>query len=123
MGYKKILIIEDAAFMRAIISHMLKEKGYNLIVEAYDGEEGAKKYTQTIYELVIIDLTMPKMDGIQTIKEIRKVDPGAKIIVCSAKGHKEFIIDAVKSGASDFIVKPFGKERLIEAVYNLIGHA
>jgi two-component system chemotaxis response regulator CheY len=112
----RILIVDDAAFMRLVLKQMLTEAGFQVIAEAGDGDEALKLYRQTKPDVVTMDITMPGMDGIEALKEIKKVDPQAKVIMCSALGQQKMILDAVKAGASDFIVKPFQKERVLEAI-------
>lgn len=115
-----ILIADDAAFMRAMLKQILEERGYNVVGEATNGHDAVKKYTALRPDLVTMDITMPEMDGVSALKEIIKLDAEAKVMMCSAIGQKDLIIEAVKSGAKDFVVKPYQKERLLEAVENLL---
>ncbi|NLM26018.1 MAG: response regulator [Firmicutes bacterium] len=113
---KTVLITDDTAFMRMTLKNVIQKNGFNVVGEAADGEEAVAKYAELRPDLVTMDITMPKMDGITAIKEIMKIDPNAKIIVCSAMGQKPMVIDALNAGAKDFLVKPFDAERVIEAL-------
>ncbi|TZE83343.1 response regulator [Calorimonas adulescens] len=118
---KNILIVDDAAFMRMMIRDILTKNGYTVIGEADNGATALDKYQELSPDLVIMDITMPEVDGIQAVREIRRVDPNAKIIMCSAMGQQAMVIEAIQAGARDFIVKPFQAERVIEAVKKIIG--
>jgi two-component system chemotaxis response regulator CheY len=113
---QKILIVDDAAFMRTIITDILVKNGFEIAGEASTGVEAIKKYKELSPDLVTLDITMPEMDGITSLKEIKKFDPDAKIIMCSAMGQQVIVIDAIQAGAKDFVVKPFQAERVVEAV-------
>ncbi|MDK2836552.1 MAG: two-component system, chemotaxis family, chemotaxis protein CheY [Thermosediminibacterales bacterium] len=117
---KGILIVDDAAFMRMMIKDILTKNGYKVVAEADNGLNGVAKYKEIKPDLVIMDITMPEMDGIQAVKEIKKIDANANIIMCSAMGQQAMVIDAIQAGAKDFIVKPFQAERVIEAVKKLL---
>lgn len=112
----KVLITDDTAFMRMTLKNVIEKNGYEVVGEAGDGEDAIAKYRELRPDLVTMDITMPKMDGISAIKEIRKINPDAKIIVCSAMGQKPMVIEALNAGAKDFLVKPFDAERVIEAL-------
>jgi two-component system chemotaxis response regulator CheY len=112
----RILIVDDAAFMRMMIKDILSKNGYEIVGEAENGKVALEKYQQLRPELTTMDITMPEMDGISAVKEIRKVDPKANIIMCSAMGQQAMVIDAIQAGAKDFIVKPFQPDRVLEAV-------
>ena len=118
---KNILVCDDAAFMRMMIKDILTKNGYNVAGEAENGLKAIEKYKEVNPDLVLMDITMPEMDGIQALKEIKKVDSGAKVIMCSAMGQQAMVIEAIQSGAKDFIVKPFQAERVLEAVKKVIG--
>lgn len=118
---KKVLIVDDAAFMRMMIKDILSKNGYEIVGEAENGLKAVEKHKELNPDLVIMDITMPEMDGILAVKEIRKTVPDAKIIMCSAMGQQAMVIDAIQAGAKDFIVKPFQAERVIEAVKKVIG--
>jgi two-component system, chemotaxis family, chemotaxis protein CheY len=112
----KILIVDDAAFMRMMIKDILTKNGFDVVGEAADGSQAVDKYKELKPDLVTMDITMPEKDGIAALKEIKAVDAGAKIIMCSAMGQQAMVIDAIQAGAKDFIVKPFQADRVIEAI-------
>ncbi|NLM69642.1 MAG: response regulator [Firmicutes bacterium] len=114
---KTVLITDDTAFMRMTLRNVIQKNGFHVIGEAADGEEAVSKYKELQPDLVTMDITMPKMDGITAIKEIIKYDANAKIIVCSAMGQKPMVIEALNAGARDFLVKPFDAQRVIEALH------
>ena len=118
---KNILICDDAAFMRMMIKDILTKNGYNVAGEAENGLKAVEKYKEVAPDLVLMDITMPEMDGIQALKEIKKVDAAAKIIMCSAMGQQAMVIESIQAGAKDFIVKPFQAERVLEAVKKVVG--
>ena len=118
---KNILICDDAAFMRMMIKDILTKNGYNVVGEAENGQKAIDAYSECNPDLVLMDITMPEMDGIQALKEIKKVDAGAKVIMCSAMGQQAMVIESIQAGAKDFIVKPFQAERVIEAVKKVVG--
>lgn len=116
-----ILIVDDAAFMRMMIKDVLSKNGFEICGEAENGAKAIEKYKELNPDLVIMDITMPEVDGIQAVKEIRKINSSAKIIMCSAMGQQAMVIEAIQAGAKDFIVKPFQAERIIEAVKKVLG--
>jgi two-component system chemotaxis response regulator CheY len=113
---KGILIVDDAAFMRVMIKGILEKSGYNVIGEGENGKIAVEKYEELKPDLVIMDITMPELDGIGAVKAIKANDPKANIIMCSAMGQQSMVVESLKAGAKDFIVKPFKGDRLIEAV-------
>lgn len=113
---KKVLIVDDASFMRVNLKNMLTNAGYEVIGEAVDGEDAIEKYKELKPELVTMDITMPNLDGIEAVKNIKSFDQDANIIMCSAMGQEKMIIEAIQAGAKDFVVKPFDKNRVIEAI-------
>lgn len=113
---KRILIVDDAAFMRMMIKDILTKNGYEVVGEAGDGVQAIEQYKELHPDLVTMDITMPEMDGITALREIRKINPDAKVIMCSAMGQQAMVIDAIQAGAKDFIVKPFQADRVIEAI-------
>ncbi len=117
----KVLIVDDAAFMRMMIKEILTKNGFTVVGEASDGAQAVEKYKELGPDLVTMDITMPEMDGITALKEIRKADPSARIIMCSAMGQQAMVIDAIQAGAKDFIVKPFQADRVIEAIKKTLG--
>ena len=118
---KNILICDDAAFMRMMIKDILTKNGYEIAGEAENGVKAVEKYNETKPDLVLMDITMPEMDGIQALKKIKEADPNACVIMCSAMGQQAMVIEAIQSGAKDFIVKPFQAERVLEAVKKVVG--
>ncbi|MGI6650747.1 MAG: response regulator [Limnochordia bacterium] len=113
---KTVMITDDTAFMRMTLKNVIEKNGYTVVAEAADGEEAVALYKEFRPDMVTMDITMPKMDGITAIKEIMKIDPNAKIIVCSAMGQKPMVIEALSAGAKDFLVKPFDAERVVESL-------
>ena len=113
---KNILICDDAAFMRMMIKDILTKNGYNVAGEAENGAKAVEKYNELKPDLVLMDITMPEMDGIQALKNIKAADPNATVIMCSAMGQQAMVIESITAGAKDFIVKPFQADRVIEAV-------
>ena len=101
----RVLVVDDAAFMRMMVKDILSKNGYEIVGEAENG----------------MDITMPEMDGITAVKEIKKVDPGAKVVMCSAMGQQAMVIEAIQAGARDFIVKPFQADRVLEAIRKAVG--
>ena len=116
----KVLVVDDTAFMRLMLKNILTKMGYTDIVEAVNGVDAVDKYSQYSPELVTMDITMPEMDGLHAVRAIKALDSNAKIIMCSAMGQKEMVIDAIKSGAKDFIVKPFQEEKVVEVIEKVI---
>ena len=110
---KNILICDDAAFMRMMIKDILTKNGYNIAGEAENVELKP--------DLVLMDITMPEMDGIEALKKIKETDPNAAVIMCSAMGQQAMVIESIQSGAKDFIVKPFQADRVLEAVQKVVG--
>ncbi len=119
MAYR-VLVVDDAAFMRMMIKDILRKGGYEVVGEAEDGSKAIDKYRDLHPDLVTMDITMPDMDGISAVREIRKMDPYANIIMCSAMGQQAMVIDAIQAGAKDFVVKPFQPDRVLEAVRKVL---
>jgi two-component system chemotaxis response regulator CheY len=117
----RILIVDDAAFMRMMIRDILSKNGYEVVGEAPDGAQAIERYKELKPDLITMDITMPEMDGIAALKEIKKLDGSAKVIMCSAMGQQAMVIDAIQAGAKDFIVKPFQADRVIEAIKKALG--
>ena len=118
---KNILICDDAAFMRMMIKDILTKNGYNVAGEAENGLKAVEKYNELKPDLVLMDITMPEMDGIQALKTIKSGDPSAMVIMCSAMGQQAMVIESIQAGAKDFIVNPFQAERVLEAVKKVVG--
>jgi two-component system chemotaxis response regulator CheY len=111
-----VLIADDAAFMRMMIKNILSEAGYEIAGEAENGAVAVARYKELKPDLTTMDITMPEMDGLQALKEIRSVDPAAKVVMCSAMGQQSMVIESIQAGAKDFIVKPFQPDRVLEAI-------
>ncbi len=118
---KRVLIVDDAAFMRMMIKDILVKNGFEVVGEASNGLEAIEAYKELKPDLVTMDITMPEMDGVAALKEIKKLDPNSKIVMCSAMGQQAMVIDAIQSGAKDFIVKPFQNDRVLEAIRKAVG--
>jgi two-component system, chemotaxis family, chemotaxis protein CheY len=121
MAGKNILIVDDAAFMRMMIKDILTKNGFNVVGEAENGLKAVEKYSELSPDLVIMDITMPEMDGIEAVKAIKGINASANIIMCSAMGQQAMVIESIQAGAKDFIVKPFQADRVIEAVTKVTG--
>lgn len=117
---KQILIVDDAAFMRMMIKDILTKNGFEVAGEAQDGVQAVEKYKELTPDLVTMDITMPEMDGITALKQIKELKKDAKIIMCSAMGQQAMVIEAIQAGAQDFIVKPFQEDRVIEAIQKVL---
>ena len=123
---KNILICDDAAFKKKnltgmSVSDILTKNGYNIAGEAENGAKAVEKYAELKPDLVLMDITMPEMDGIEALKKIKETDPNAAVIMCSAMGQQAMVIESIQSGAKDFIVKPFQADRVLEAVQKVVG--
>jgi two-component system, chemotaxis family, chemotaxis protein CheY len=115
----KILVVDDAAFMRMRCTKLLSDNGFET-AEAADGAEAIEKYKEHKPDGVLLDITMPNMDGLSTLKEIIKMDPGARIAMVTAMGQQSMVMEALKTGARDFVVKPFDADRVLAAVKKMI---
>ena len=115
-----ILVVDDAAFMRQKCSQLLVQNGHK-VVEAGNGSEALTKYKEIKPDGVLLDITMPDMDGLQALKELKTVDPNARVAMVTAMGQQSMVMEALKSGALDFVVKPFDAERVKAAVQKLLG--
>lgn len=113
---KKVLVVDDAAFMRMMLKDILIKNGYEIAGEAANGQQGYEKYMELKPDIVTLDITMPDVDGLKCIKMIRGADPKAQVIMCSAMGQQAMVIEAIQSGARDFIVKPFQPDRVLDAL-------
>ena len=118
---KSVLICDDAAFMRVMIKDILTKNGYDVAGEAENGLKAVEKYNETKPDLVMMDITMPEMDGIQALKKIKAIDANASVVMCSAMGQQAMVIESIQAGAKDFIVKPFQADRVLEAVKKVVG--
>lgn len=117
----RVLIVDDAAFMRMMIKDILEKNGFQVVGEANNGLKAVEIYKNERPDVVTMDITMPDMDGIEAVKEIRAFDPSAKVIMCSAMGQQTMVMDAIRAGARDFIVKPFQADRVLEAIRKVLG--
>lgn len=113
---KRVLIVDDAAFMRMMIKDILSKNGYEVVAEAENGRRAVELYHEHKPDVVTMDITMPEMDGIAAVKEIKKADPQARIVMCSAMGQQMMVMEAIQAGARDFVVKPFQQERVLQAL-------
>ena len=111
-----ILIADDLSFMRMVQKEILTERGYTIVGEAADGKEAVEKYRTLRPDLVLLDITMPHMNGLEAMRSIFAADPQARVIMCSALGQQGLIMEAIKAGVKDFIVKPFKPERMLSAI-------
>lgn len=116
----KILIVDDAEFLRLRISKMLSGEGHD-IMEAENGVTAVSTYKSLKPDIVLMDITMPEMDGLSALKEIRAYDPKAKVVMLTALGQESVVLEAIKSGARDFMVKPFERDRVLSAIAKLLG--
>ena len=116
-----VLVCDDAAFMRSMLGDILTQAGFDVIGEAESGTEAVRKFRELRPDLVTMDLLMPDMGGIDAVKEIVTIDPGARVLMCSAMGQQSLVLEALQAGARDFIVKPFQPSRVLEAVERVLG--
>ncbi|ASJ16089.1 two-component system response regulator [Thermococcus chitonophagus] len=116
----RILIVDDAAFMRMLLKKILTQAGHEVVGEASNGKEAVELYKKLKPDLVTMDIVMPEMDGITAVKEIMKIDPNAKIIMITAVGQEAKVMEALKSGAKGYIVKPFQAQKVIEEVNRVL---
>lgn len=118
---KRVMVCDDAAFMRMVIKDILVKNGYEIAAEAENGLKAVERYPEAKPDLVLMDITMPEIDGIEAVRRIKALDPNANVIMCSAMGQQAMVIEAIQAGAKDFIVKPFQANRVLEAVRKVIG--
>jgi two-component system, chemotaxis family, chemotaxis protein CheY len=112
----RVLVVDDAAFMRKVVSDALASGGHEVVGEAGNGTEAVQRYQELSPELVTLDITMPEKDGLEALGEIISIDPGARVLMCSALGQEAKVIESIQKGAKDFVVKPFQPAQLLEAV-------
>lgn len=115
----KILIVDDSKYMRSLLEDILLDEGHG-IYQASDGEKMILLYKDVHPDIVLMDVVMPVLDGLSALEEVKKIDPDAKIIVCSAQSHEDLIQDAYAKGACDFIIKPFSVETILNAVHKVL---
>jgi two-component system, chemotaxis family, chemotaxis protein CheY len=112
----RVLVVDDAAFMRKVLTDALVAGGHEVVGEAGDGDAALAAYRELAPDLVTLDITMPQKDGLATLRELVELDPAARVVICSALGQETKVLDAIKAGAKDFVVKPFERERLLSAI-------
>lgn len=117
----KVLIVDDAAFMRMMLKDILTKNGLEVIGEAVNGADAIEKYRELNPDVVTMDITMPEMDGITAVKQIKSFHPQANIIMCSAMGQQPMVLEAIQAGAKDFVVKPFQADRVMESITKVLG--
>lgn len=117
----KILIVDDAGFMRAALKDILTRAGFTVLGEAKTGEEAIEQFKALKPELVTMDIVMPGMSGIDATRKIIELDPGARVLMCSAMGQQALVIEAIQAGARDFVIKPFHGDRVVEACRRVLG--
>lgn len=116
---KKVLIVDDAAYMRMMLKEILSDHGYEIAGEAENGIEAVEKYQELQPDIVTMDITMPEMDGIEAVKKILAINAHAKIVMCSAMGQQNLVMKSLEAGARDFVVKPFEPERIVQTLESL----
>ena len=117
----RVLVTDDAAFMRMMIKNILTQNGHEVVGEAGNGKEAVEQYAALKPDICTMDITMPEKDGIAALKEIMAAHPGAKVIMCSALGQEAKVIESIRAGAKDFIVKPFQQDRVLTAIDKALG--
>lgn len=115
-----VLVCDDAIFMRTMITDILTQAGYEVVGEAESGSQAVERYRELRPNMVTMDIVMPDMGGIDAVREIVKIDPEARILMCSAMGQQALVVEAIQAGAKDFVVKPFQPSRVLEAVQRLL---
>ncbi len=113
------MVVDDAAFMRVRAAKVLQDNGHQ-VMEAENGVDAVRKYQEWQPDVVLMDITMPEMDGLAALKEIRKLDPAAKVAMVTAMGQQAIVMEALKAGAKDFVLKPFQPERVLSALQKLL---
>ncbi|QDP40289.1 response regulator [Radiobacillus deserti] len=116
-----VLIVDDAKFMRLTLSNVLKELNHTVVGEAENGNQAVELYKSSKPDLVLMDITMPEKTGIEALREIKQMDSSAKVVMCSAMGQQQLVVEAIELGAKDFIVKPFDDNRVKEAIERVLG--
>jgi two-component system, chemotaxis family, chemotaxis protein CheY len=117
----RVLIADDAAFMRMMIRNILTQNGHEVVGEAENGQEAVERYAELKPDVTTMDITMPEKDGIAALKEIMAADPAARVVMCSALGQESKVIESIRSGAKDFVVKPFQQDRVLAALAKALG--
>jgi len=111
-----VLIVDDLTFVKLVLKDIVEKAGFRVVALASDGEEAVALFREHRPQVVLLDITMPRMDGIAALRHMRKIDPAAHVIMCSALGQQRLIVQAIGLGARDFIVKPFRPERIVGAI-------
>ena len=117
----RVLVVDDAAFMRKVLGDALASGGHEVVGEANNGAEAVERFQQLRPELTTLDITMPEKDGLAALAEIIAIDPAARVVMCSALGQEGKVLESIKLGAKDFVVKPFQPSRVLEAVQRVLG--
>ena len=117
---KTVLVVDDMVSMQLGIKGIIEKAGYHVVGRAKNGTEALKLYSELKPNVVMMDINMPQMDGITAVKEIKKIDPGAKVIMCSTEGQESKVKEAISAGAVDFVTKPFFKTQVIEVLKNAL---
>jgi two-component system, chemotaxis family, chemotaxis protein CheY len=117
----RVLVVDDAAFMRKMVGDALTGGGHEIVGEAGDGAEAVARYQELRPEVTTLDITMPEKDGLEALREIIELDPDARVVMCSALGQESKVLESIKLGAKDFVVKPFQADRVLEAVGKALG--
>ena len=115
-----VMIVDDSKYLRLMIRKILKKHGYDIVAEAESGAEAIEKYKEFMPTIVTMDIVMPKMNGLLAIKEILKINPEANIVVVTALGHEPLVRQALKTGAKNFVIKPFQVDQLVQAVEGIL---
>ena len=117
----RVLVVDDAAFMRKVLGDALASGGHEVVGEAGNGAEAVQRFQELRPELTTLDITMPEKDGLEALAEIMAIDPAARVVMCSALGQESKVLESIRLGAKDFVVKPFQPGRVLEAVDKALG--
>ncbi|WP_407652977.1 response regulator [Baekduia soli] len=117
----RVLVVDDAAFMRKMVTDVVSGGGHDVVGEAGDGVEAVERFRELRPDVITLDITMPQKDGLAALKDIIAVDPGAKVVMCSALGQESKVLESIKLGAKDFVVKPFEADRVLSAIQKALG--
>jgi two-component system chemotaxis response regulator CheY len=117
----RVLVVDDAAFMRKMVSDALAKGGHEVVGEAGNGEEAVQRFQELRPDIMTLDITMPEKDGIAALKEILALEPAARVVMCSALGQESKVLESIKAGAKDFVVKPFQAARVLDAIGKALG--
>lgn len=117
----RVLIVDDALFMRNLLRDIFEAAGWDVVGEAANGKDAVQKYRELKPGLVTMDIVMPECSGIEALQDILKEDPAAVVIMCSALGQESMVMEAIQNGAKDFIVKPFQQDQVLEVIKRVLG--